>query len=98
MMIITRNRRYMCYMQRQCPDPGPSLLRGLLMRYEAGIAPLAKRAWDTCVYIIITHRERPRTRAGTGAGARARAQAMGIGLERGMGPSTSTGLVPARRI
>lgn len=21
MMIITRNRRYMCYMQRQCPAP-----------------------------------------------------------------------------
>lgn len=72
MMIITRNRRYMCYMQRHRrsvpplpppPLPVPSLfLRPcLLMKYETLLCacPTAgQRARDTCVYIIITHQHR----------------------------------------
>lgn len=66
MMIITRNRRYMCYMQRHRrsvpPPPLPPLPTPLLIDEVRNAALRLPHGWprarDTCVYIIITHQQR----------------------------------------
>lgn len=62
MMIITRNRRYMCYMQRHRrsvpPPPLPPFLRPcLLMKYETLLCgcPTADHELGTPVYILLLH-------------------------------------------